>query len=66
MPWLTPLDISLDMLVGWLCLFCAVAFLVAAVFQRIVGPPGAARGSIVFAVLAFLLGITLSPLFAIK
>jgi hypothetical protein len=65
-PWLKPLDMSLDMLVGWLCLFCAVAFTVAAGFQRFMGLPGGARGSIAFAVLALLLGVTLSPLFVVK
>src|SRR5215472_6963868 len=66
MPWLAPLDMSLDMLVGWLCLFCTVVLSVAAGFQRFLGRATAARGSILFAVLALLLGVTLSPLFAVK
>ena len=66
MPWLAPLDMSLDMFVGWLCLFCAPVFLLAAGIQKFVGPQGAAQGSIIFAVLAFILGVTLSPLFAVR
>jgi hypothetical protein len=65
MPWLAALDMSLDMLVGWLCLLCSVVFVSASVVQKYFGPEGAARRSIWFAVLAFILGAILSPLFAI-
>jgi hypothetical protein len=64
MPWLTTLDMSLDMFVGWICLLCFLVFLIAAVIQRFLGPEGAARRSIWFAVLAFILGAILSPLFS--
>jgi hypothetical protein len=66
LPWLVRLDMSPDMLAGWLCLFCAVALAAAGGYQRFADRPEAARGSFIFAVLAFLLGITLSPLFAVK
>jgi hypothetical protein len=66
MPWLTPFDMSLDMFVGWLCLLCFLVFLIAAIIQRLVGPPRAARWSILFAVLSLILGAILSPLFAVE
>ena len=65
MPWLTTLDMSLDVFFGWLCLLCFLVFLIAAAVQTFVGPAGAARRSIWFAVLAFILGAILSPLFAL-
>ena len=64
MPWLASLGMSLDMFVGWLCLVFSLAFVIAAVIQKFVGPEGASRRSICFAVLAFILGAILSPLFA--
>ena len=65
MPWLAALDMSLDMFVGWLCLLCCLVFVVAAVVEKSIGREGAARRTIWFAVLAFILGAILSPLFSI-
>ena len=63
MPAVPALDMDLDVLVGWLCLLCSVVFVVASVIQKWVSP-GAARRSVGFAVLAFIVGAILSPLFA--
>jgi hypothetical protein len=63
LPRLSWLDIGMDMFVGWLCLLCAGIFGVAAVIQRFTGPEGAARWNFWFAVLAFLMGAFLSPIF---
>jgi hypothetical protein len=65
MPSVPALDMSLDMLVGWVCLFCSLVFTAASVIQRFFGPEGAARRSVAFAVVAFILGAILSPLFAV-
>ena len=65
MPSVPALDMGLDMLVGWVCLFCSLVFTGASLIQRSFGPEGAARRSIVFAVLAFIIGAILSPLFAV-
>ena len=65
MPWLPSLDMGLDMSVGWLCLLCSLVLGVAAVVQKFIGPDGAARRTFWFAVLAFVVGAILSPLFVI-
>jgi hypothetical protein len=65
MPWIPSLDLGLDMLVGWLCLLCSLVLVVAAVVQKFIGPVGAAWRTLCFAVLAFIVGAFLSPLFVI-
>lgn len=64
MPAVPALDMDLDVLVGWLCLLCSLVFVVASVIQKSVSPEGTARRSVGFAVLAFIVGAILSPLFA--
>ncbi len=64
LPWLATFDRGLDLLVGWLCLLCSPLMLIASLIQKLFGPEGAARRSILFAVLAFIIGAILSPLFA--
>ena len=64
MPWLASLDMGLDMLVGWLCILCSLVFVVASLVQGLVGPAGAARRCFWFALLAFIVGGILSPLFS--
>ena len=66
MPWVPWLDLSLDMLIGWLCLGFAVILAVAGAIQRWIGPEGAARRTFLFAALALLVGVVLSPMLAIR
>ena len=64
MPRLSGLDMELDTLVGWLCLLCSLVLGVASAVIKLTGRGGGARSNFWFALLAFIVGAILSPLFA--